>query len=268
MARRILSAEAALMPIAQASLNGSAPSRANTGLMGWLQERWSGLINLRAGSVLFDWEDRTALMDEIAFVNEARERLDEASAMVAPSMLRIVLTVQANIPDAKGQRAFLADHVDWDVRRISELCIVADHYGLLVPDRRLTGQEELRRYGWSNALKLAYIPDPAERAEIWDRARNGKTQATYRSVLEEIRRFRERKQIAPPAREDEVATRLTAVREHFAGLNGLPSDFSSPEGCREALRQVSKAHQELGRLKRALKDRMEASETESLAAHI
>ncbi|HSG04882.1 MAG TPA: hypothetical protein VLB09_00635 [Nitrospiria bacterium] len=268
MARRILSADAALKPVAQASLNNETRTSPRSGFMGWLQERWAGMMALRSDAVLFDWEDRTELMNEIAFVNEARERLDEASTMVAPSMLRIVLTVQSNLPDASAQRAFLAEHVDWDVRRISELCIVADNFGLLEPDRRQTGREEIRRYGWSNALKLAYIPDPADRADVWDRARNGKSQASYRTVLEEIRRFRERKMIAPPAREDEVTERLSVAREHLAGITTLPADLSSPEACRDAFKQVAKAHQELGRLKRALKDRIEASETEAMAATV
>lgn len=268
MARRILSADAALMPIAQASLNTEARPTSRTGFMGWLQERWAGLMALRPEAVLFDWEDRTELMNEIAFVNEARERIDEAATMIAPSMLRIVLTVQENLPDGKAQRAFLAEHVDWDVRRISELCIVADHYGLLEPDRRQTGREEIRRYGWSNALKLAYVADPADRGDLWDRARNGKSQASYRSVLEEIRRFRERKQITPPVQEDQVAAQFSAARTRLAALDALPKELDSPDQCREALRQVSKAHQELGRLKRALKDRVEASETEAMAASV
>ncbi len=187
-------------------------------------------------------------------------------------MLRIVLTVKANVAGAKAQRAFLAEHVDWDFRRISELCIVAESYGLLDPGRRPGGEEELRRYGWSNALKLAYVRDSTERREIWERARGGRERASYRDVLEELRRFRERKLIQAPRPSAEIGTRITtrinSARGHVETLHTLSTDLSSPDACREALKEVSLAQRELATLKRELKDRMESAETEALAATV
>lgn len=265
MARRILSADSALAPQAQSSLSGPARTDGRGGFFQWLQERWSTLLALRPEDVLFDWEDRTALMNEIAFVNETRERLDEAALKIAPSMLRIVLTVKANVDAPREQRAFLARHVDWDLRRISELCIVADSYGLLDPGRREAGSREIARYGWSCALKLAYVRDPADRAEVWERARGHKPGASYRDVLEEIKRFRERKLVGPPASLADVTSRLDTARESFEALTGTAHALDTPERCREALAQVTRAQRELARLKRALSERVQAAETEALA---
>lgn len=270
MARRILSADSALLPQAQSSLgapaaNGEPRSELRGGFFNWLQERWAHLLALKPADVLFDWDDRAALMAEIAFVNQTRERLDEAALKIAPSMLRIVLTVKANVADPRDQRAFIADHVDWDLRRVSELCIVADRYGLLDPDRREDGRREIARYGWSSALKLAYVADPAERREIWDRARNGRDQATYRAVLEEIRRFRDRRLIGPPATVQDVGTRLNAVVQSMEALTASTHDLSSAQRYQDALDQVARAQRELARLRRALRERMQAHETEALA---
>jgi hypothetical protein len=265
MARRILSAESALMPAAQAPLSAAARTEAPRGFFSWLQERWNALLGLREDEVLFDWDDRTALMGEIAFVNQAHERLDEAVLKLAPSMLRIVLTVKANLDQPGEQRAFLAEHVSWDLRRISELCIVADSYGLLAPGRRAAGNREIARYGWSSALKLAYVREPAARQEIWERACDGSGRASYRDVLEELRRFRERKLIGPPASSADVSARLDAARYTFDALMVCAHDLSAPQRCQEALAQVSQAQRELGRLKRALQERLQAAETEALA---
>jgi len=265
MARRILSADSALAPPSQASLSTTGRAELRGGFFQWLQERWAGMLGLRPDQVLFDWDDRTALMSEIAFVNQARERLDEAAVKLAPAMLRIVLTVKANIAGSAEQRAFLAEHVDWDLRRISELCIVADSYGLLEPAQRETGSRELARYGWSCALKLAYVRGAAERREIWDRARGMKPQASYRDVLEELRRFRERKLIGPPASSADVTARSESVRERFEALGASLRDLRRPEQLSEALTQVGQAQRELGRLKRALQERIQAADTEALA---
>ncbi len=265
MARRILSAESALMPPAQASLSPSVRTEFRGGFFQWLQERWGTLLGLRPEEVLFDWDDRTALMSEIAFVNQARERLDEAALKLAPAMLRIVLTVKANLAEPREQRAFLAEHVDWDLRRISELCIAADSYGLLDPARRESGSRELARYGWSCALKLAYVRDPAERREVWERARGLREQPSYRDVLEEMRRFRERKLLGPPASSEDVDARLLTAQQTFAALTSGAHDLSRSEGCQAALAQVARAQRELGRLKRALQERLQAAETEALA---
>jgi hypothetical protein len=266
MARRILSADSALMPNAQASLHADGFAPAHAGFFGGLQERWRGALHLHPCEVLFDWADRRALMEEIAFVNEARERIDEAALRVAPAMLRIVLTVKEYLPDPTAQRGFLARHVDWDLRRISELCIAADSYGLLEPSHRVAGEREIQRYGWSSALKLAYVRERADRIEIWERAAGGRERASYRAVLEEMRRYRERKLLAPPAPPEEVQARLGALRRQLDALAALTGDLSAPESCRAALRQVATAQRELGRLKRALRERMEAGETEALAA--
>ena len=268
MARRILSADSALLPQAQASLGASAAPRGELrgGFFNWLQERWGHLLALRPEDVLFDWEDRAALMAEIAFVNQTRERLDEAALKIAPSVLRIVLTVKANLADPRDQRAFIADHVDWDLRRVSELCIVADRYGLLDAERREEGRREIARYGWSASLKLAYVADPAERRDVWERARNGREKASYRDVLEEIRRFRDRRLIGPPATTADVGARLNALSQSMDAIVGISHDLSSPQRYQEALDQVARAQRELARLRRALQERMQAHETEALAA--
>ena len=297
MARRILPADSALMPSAQAPLQSPRQSAQQStrqsprnlpvqplpaastsvrtefhggrgGLLPGLDERWNQALALAPGEVLFDWEDRSALMSEIAFVNQAREKLDEAVLKIAPAMLRIVLTVKAHVPAPKAQRAFLAEHMEWDLRRISELCIVADSYGLLEPGQRREGQGEIERYGWSNALKLAYVRDPAERADLWERARRGKPKASYRAILEEIKRFRERKMIGPPPPQEDLGQRLLATKTEFAALESLGPNLTAPEEYQEALRHVSKAQQELSRLKRTLKERLEAAETEALAVNV
>ena len=288
MARRILSADSALTPAAQSSLQnepGPAPSSTvqnsvqsslqtsvrtenpSGGLVSGLESRWH-LFRPSEGKVLFDWEDRRELYTEIEFVNRVRERMDEAAVKIAPSMLRIALTVKANVEGAKAQRAFLAEHVDWDFRRISELCIVAESYGLLEAGRRTRGEQELRSYGWSNALKLAYVPNPLERVEIWDRARGGSEKASYRAVLEEIRRFRERKLVAPPSPLEEVGAQIASARGHFDSLNTLSADLSTPDNCRLALKELSQTQRELSGLRRVLKERMDAAETEALAATV
>ncbi|MDH5752398.1 MAG: hypothetical protein OEZ59_08275, partial [Deltaproteobacteria bacterium] len=170
MARRILSADSALMPQGQTSLHSTQPPEIRKGFIQEIQSRWEQMRALSEEMVLFDWDNRSALMSEIEWVNSARERLDEAYFKVAPSMLRIVLTVKENLHDPVEQRSFLVNNLDWDLRRVSELCIVADSYGLLDQQRRRQGEEELRIYGWSNSLKLAYVRDPRDRLEIWDRA--------------------------------------------------------------------------------------------------
>ncbi|MCH8075835.1 MAG: hypothetical protein IIC13_08715 [SAR324 cluster bacterium] len=288
MARRILSADAVLTPAAQSPLRnepGAGPSSTGRpsvknalqtsvrtenpsgGLVSGLESRWH-LFRPSAGKVLFDWEDRRELFTEIEFVNQVRERMDEAAVKIAPSMLRIVLTVKANVEGAKAQRAFLAEHVDWDFRRISELCIAAESYGLLDAQRRTRGEQELRRYGWSNALKLAYVPDPLEREEIWDRARGSSEKASYRAVLEEIKRFRERKLVSLPSPLEEVGAQIASARGHFDSLGTLSADLSTPDNCRLALKELARTQRELSVLRRALKERMDAAETEALAATV
>lgn len=254
------------MPQAQDSLErpGGVQPR---GFLQHVEDRWNRLRSLPGDEVLFDWADRTALMHEIAFVNEARERLDEAAVKVAPSMLRIVMTVKEHIAEPRAQRAFLAEHVDWDFRRISELCIVADSYALLDPDNREDGEAEIRRYGWSNALKLAYVREPAARAEIWRRACVGKGRASYRAVLEELKRFREGRLIGPPASPYEVSERLDTARTAFNALTAMADDLSSPERLDNALQTVGRLQKDLSQLRRALQERREAVDTESLAAN-
>ena len=274
MARRILSAESALLPQAQPSLVGGnprsgvyteAPTGGRGGLFAWLQERWSHLLSLGAGDVLFDWDDRGALMQEIAFVNQARERLDEAAVRLSPAMLRIVLTVKAHLSDPAAQRAFLAQHLEWDLRRVSELCIVADRYGLLDPARRDEGRRELADYGWSGGLKLAALPTPEARREVWERACAGKGAAPYRALLEELKRYRERRLIAPPASVNDVGSRLGAVSHSIEALSAAAHNLSSPQHYRDALARVGEAQRELRRLRRALLDRLDAHEVESYA---
>ena len=279
MARRILSADSVLTPAAQPSLqkhpvghlasvrgNSVRTETPGAGLPAGLDSRWLAPADSATGGPLFDWADRAALFSEIEFVNRIREKLDEAALKIAPSMLRIVLTVKAHVAGPKAQRAFLAEHVDWDFRRISELCLVAERYGLLEPESRVEGEREIRAYGWSNALKLAYVPFAADRREVWDRARGGRDKASYRAVLEEIQRFRERKLVGPPAPQEAVGAQFATVRSHFESLTALAGNLSTAEECRDALREVGQALKELARFKRVLKERMDSAETEALAA--
>lgn len=268
MAKQILSAEGALAPQTQTSLQPSVRTENRGNFLQTLNLRWAETQNLRSSEVLFNWDDRTALMDEIDFVNQVRERLDETALKIAPSMLRIVLTVKAHIEDPAEQRAFLSHHVDWDFRRISELCITADSYRLLDPETRQHGESEIRRFGWSNALKLSYVRDPADREDIWRRACGGGEKASYRSVLEEMRRFRDRKLITPPAPEEELDTRLATVREGLKLLNELPGDLHDSANLKAALSQVGQVQKDLNMLKRVIKERLEARDTESLAESV
>ena len=192
---------------------------------------------------------------------------------IAPSVLRIVLTVKANVPDAAGQRAFLAEHLTLDFRRLSELCIVADSYGLLDLTARMEGEKEIARYGWSKALKLAHVPDPLERREIWRRACAGSETASYRAVLEEIRRFRERKQIGPPLRMGaaggfsaafDVVPTLTSARLAFAHLDRPLRHDHSRDTCADALDQVNRLRRDLETLKRALQERLDLMPLEDM----
>jgi hypothetical protein len=281
MARRILSAEAALVPHTQAPLqagkppgNGSAASPAHgPALFGAIQARW---LERSLGAVspeLYDWNDQRALQEEIAFVNRAQGLLDEAAVKIAPSVLRIVLTVKANLPNVAEQRAFLAEHLSLDFRRLSELCIVADSFGLLEPELRAEGEREIQRYGWSKALKLAAVRDAAERRDIWQRACGAGETASYRAVLEEIRRFRERKQIGPAlARWKDPAWQLgpmlTSTRMAFANLDRTLRHDQSREACADALNQVNRLRRDLESLKRALQERLGAMPVEEMAEEL
>lgn len=266
MAKRILSADAALMPNAQASLSPSVRTEHKGDFMRSLSEKWSAAMQGGGASVLFDWEDQRGLRSEIEFVNGAQSTLDEAAVKLAPSLLRIVLTVKANLPTPAAQRAYLAEHLRLDFRRISELCIVADSYGLVDADYRKKGEHEISRYGWSNALKLAYVRDPYERGEIWERACGGRPNASYRAVLEEIRRFRERKLIAPPVPREELSNRLVSARQHFTRFASAADRLDSREELQNALGELERLQKELTRVKAALKDQTELVEMEALAA--
>jgi len=267
MARRILSADSALAPQSQVSLGTAAPMEIRGGFMQELQARWQDMRSLGLDRVLFDWQERSGLMREISWVNQARERLDEAFLKVAPSMLRIVLTVKQNLPDPAEQRAFLAEHLDWDLKRVSELCITADSYGLLDPGPRKPGEEEIRQYGWSNALKLAYVRDARTRREIWDAARNGAPRASYRALLEELRRFRERKLIGPPPPARELGERLSAAKEGFDALQSLANRLGRADGMADALATVTRVQRDLNQFRKALQERLKAREVEDMAAH-
>jgi hypothetical protein len=190
-----------------------------------------------------------------------------------------VLTVKANVPDAAGQRTFLAEHLTLDFRRLSELCIVADSYGLLDLTARMEGEKEIARYGWSKALKLAYVRDPLERREIWRRAcanANGSgasETASYRSVLEEIRRFRERKQISPISGKSltgtfDLAPTLTSARLAFAHLDRTLRNDHSRDTCADALDQVNRLRRDLETLKRALQERLDLFPIEAMTEEL
>ena len=264
MARRILSAESILVPQAQAVLPGSVRTETRSNLFQALQERW--LQILAGNGLFFDWDDRRELMAEIQFVNRAQATLDEAAVKIAPLLLRIILTVRQNLPEAKAQRAFLMEHLQLDFRRISELCIVADSYGLLEPSRCREGEQEINRYGWSNALKLGYVRDPADRRDIWERARGRKPAASYRAILEEIRRFRERKLLAPPTSRREFENRMGDLGQALSAFRVRTKRVDTAEDCKALLKEVSNLQRELGRIKEALQDQIEAAPVEELAA--
>ena len=298
MGRRILSADAALLPNTQQSLHAlrsSLPEESKGGLAhgagngatatgpgnaavpavhAALQARWLERPRGLSPQALFDWDDRRALLDEIAFVNRAQSMLDEASVKIAPSVLKIVLTVKQHLPDPSAQRAFLADHLTLDFRRISELCIVADSYCLLDPARRAEGEQEIVRYGWSKALKLAHVPDPHERRDTWRRACAGADAASYRAVLEEIRRLRERKPVGPAAEPSapqgsvhDVAVVFSSTRDAFTLLERALDNIrpASRESCALALREVSHLKRELDHLRSTLQHRVEALPLEAMA---
>ncbi|MDH4224915.1 MAG: hypothetical protein OEW12_04655 [Deltaproteobacteria bacterium] len=258
MARRILSADSLLAPQTQTSLDDSVRTEPQ-GMMQLIQSRWASPVPANPSELLFDWENREALLEEISFVNQASAFVDEAAVKIAPSVLRIVLTVKSNLPDPVEQRSFLAEKMDLDFRRISELCIVADSFQLLDKDRRLAGAREIERYGWSKSLKLSAIPDPREREDIWQRACDGRATASYRDVLEEIRRYRERKLLpastqTPP--EPDVASKLADALGAFNHLNRVASQLDSAQTCQEALKDLDRLQKDLAQVKKAIQNRM------------
>jgi hypothetical protein len=277
MARRMLSADAALMPLSQVSLTAPAvlarPLELKPQLFTELQHRWSGMNAQRAdeGVRLFDWSDRSALLAEMDLINRAQAVLDEAAVKIAPCLLRIVLTVKVNLPEAKEQRAFLSEHLQLDFRRISELCIVAESYGLLDPRRREAGAREIERYGWSSALKLAHVRNATERKELWELACAGRPHAAYRDVLEQIQLYRARKLIAAPTHPElhrkEMVQRMSEAKEHVSELAALAPRLRSRMDYEHALELLERAQRELGALRRAFLDRLEAQDHAILAGH-
>jgi hypothetical protein len=282
MARRILSADAALMPQSQVSLTSpAAVTRAEIRphLFSELQLRWNGVNAPGAGDTqpggdavrLFDWDDRSALMAEIDLMNRAQAVLDEAAVKIAPCLLRIVLTVKAHLADPKEQRAFLGEHLDLDFRRISELCIVAESYGLLDPRRRESGAREIERYGWSNALKLAYVRDARDRQHLWERACAGRPRAGYRDVLEQIQLYRDRKLIAAPGAQaperKELVKRVGEAKDHVVELAALAPRLRSRMDYEHAIELLESVQKELSSLRRAFQDRLDAEEHASMAGH-
>ena len=282
MARRMLSADAALMPQSQVSL--TAPPVATRAeirphLFSELQLRWSGVNAPGAGGTpqgadtvpLFDWHDRSALMAEIDLMNRAQAVLDEAAVKIAPCLLRIVLTVKAHVPDPKDQRAFLGEHLQLDFRRISELCIVAESYGLLDPRGRESGAREIERYGWSNALKLAHVRDARDREHLWERACAGRPRAGYRDVLEQIQLYRERKLIGPTSVQSlerkELVKRIGEAKEHVAELASIAPRLRSRLDYEHALELLESVQKELASVHRAFRERLDAEDHASLAGH-
>ncbi|HUJ73261.1 MAG TPA: hypothetical protein VL359_00325, partial [bacterium] len=210
MPRRILSADAALVPHQQVSLTMPVPE-ARSPLLQELQARWQ-----KGPPAPLEWRDRGGLLAEIDLVNRAQQVLDEAAIKIAPVLLRIVLAVKEHLPLPAAQRAFLAEHLHLDFRRLSELCIVAESYALLDAQRREEGAREIERYGWSIALKLAYVRDPHDRADLWRRASAGRPKAAYRDVLEQIHLYRQRKLIgATPGEPSEADLRQAVTEAHL-----------------------------------------------------
>lgn len=275
MAKRILSANSALKPGNQMALGsagsaGSATPSVRTESRGpvfqQITERWREALAADPNELLFDWQDQADLMREIEFINKAHTLLDEASMKIAPAMLRVVLTVKENMESPKEQRAFLAENLELDFRRISELCIVADSYRLLDLQWRDAGEREIHRYGWSKALKLAHVHDPDDRKDIWQRACGDKSIGSYRDVLEEISRYRNRKLIAPPSEAEEVELKIMGVREKYKAFESLTRELNSSDNFSHAIKSLSQLQRELNALKKSLKDRMETADVESMAA--
>ncbi|HEX7926416.1 MAG TPA: hypothetical protein VF678_02425 [bacterium] len=258
------------MPQPQLSLKVAPPPVTVTApsaqVMQELTQRWNG-----SATGLFDWGDRSALMAEIDLVNRAQGVLDEAATKIAPSVLRIVLTVKEHLPDPKAQRAFLGEHLQLDFRRVSELCIVADSFRLIDPQQRTMGEREIERYGWSIALKLAYVRDPHDRADLWQRACAGRTRAAYRDVLEAIRNYCERKLIGAPspaqddAGEDRLLDRLGNAREAFTHFDALTQHLRGPKDYEAAVETLEKLQKELNRIRRTLRGQMEAADHRVMA---
>jgi len=276
MARRILSADAALLPQSQVSL--SAPAvlgrsvELKPQLFAELQTRWNGMQASAAGTPpLFDWQDQTALRAEMDLINRAQAVLDEAAVKIAPCLLRIVLTVKAHVPDPKAQRSFLAEHLQLDFRRISELCIVAESFGLLDARRRESGSREIERYGWSSALKLASVRDARDREALWQRACAGRPRAAYRDVLEQLQLFRERKLIPASGAHDlerkELVKRVATAKEHVTELAAIAPRLRSRLDYEYAIELLDAAQKDLTALRRAFQDRLELQEHATLAGH-
>ncbi len=266
MARRILSADSVLVPQPQASLRDSVRTEGRAHILQLLNQKWMGLPALTPGQLLFDWAESGALQEEIAFVNHAQAFMDEAAVKIAPSVLRIVLTVKHHLPEPQAQRAYLGEKLALDFRRISELSIVAESYGLLDPAQREQGAREIEHYGWSKALKLAYVRDPEARRDIWGRACGLGHSASYRAVLEEIRRFRERRLIAPPMAEDRVEGLIADAVDRIDTFKRRAAHLQSRDDVLEALHELRRVQRELGQVKRALQDKLLAAEVEGLAA--
>jgi hypothetical protein len=275
MARRILSADAALMPQSQVSLTAPAALARTVELkpqlFSELQHRWSDMHAPSADAALplFDWRDRAALLAEMDLINRAQAVLDEAAVKIAPCLLRVVLTVKANLPDPREQRAFLGEHLQLDFRRISELCIVAESYGLLDPRRREGGAREIERYGWSSALKLAYVRDARDREELWLRACAGRSRAAYRDVLEQIQVYRERKLLTLPGAHGlehrELVKRVGEAKDHVAELAAIAPRLRSRMDYEHALELLERTQKELASLRRAFQDHLELQEHATLA---
>ncbi len=250
MARRILPAQSALRPPEQNSLAGGRPDSASS------LQIWNKNLQLSPKEILFNWEESSELMDEVSYVNQGREKIDQAVIVLAPSMLRIVLTVKANLPNPKDQRDWLAKHVDWDFRRISELCIVAESYQLLNPQNRLTGEAELRRYGWSNALKLAYVRNPEARQQIWESACGDTPRASYRQVLKALHQYRSPLHLEAPVPDQNLHEGIAVLRASWEALQNLQhSPYQAPQ-TRLALEQVKSLEKKLPSLKRTLMERL------------
>ncbi len=233
---------------------------ANPGLFGQLEMRWNTLLQ-QNNTPLFNWKNPDALMREVTFVNSVQEKMDEVVARIAPSMLRIVNTVRANLPSQKSQREWISKHLNWDFRRISELCIVASSYNLLNPHTRQQGAAEMQRYGWSSALKLAYIRTPAERGEIWRAACAGRPRASYRDVLNQINSLRNKPSLPQSASltSDDIDMRLNNIRTNMAGLGALTEQITDPQNTKAALQRVSTLQRELQHLKKALQGHLASS---------
>jgi hypothetical protein len=125
---------------------------------------------------------------------------------------------------------------------------------------------EIERYGWSKALKLAHVRDPAERHAIWERAAQATGGASYRAVLAEIGRFRERKLIAAPETPPRLDHIVHDAQARFAAFSRTAAHLRTRDQVQVAIEELSDLQRDLTRLRRALRDRLQDEQVAEMGA--